>query len=125
MSPGRKWRFPVLHRHHTKRGEQVKWAASWLDGAKMADITRSVRRSIVVRDILPAFKKRFLSEVTADDLRALYIRVKERGALATAVHLSDIVKQIYDYRSLSGLGAIASRWLCGINDAGKPCRISG
>lgn len=33
--------------------------------------TRSVRKGIVVRDILPAFKGRLLCEVTADDLRAL------------------------------------------------------
>ena len=68
----------------------------------MADTTRSVRRSIVVRDILPAFKERLLSEVTADDLRALCMRVKERGAPATAVHLRDIVKQIYAYANLHG-----------------------
>jgi hypothetical protein len=46
-------------------------AASWLDSARMADTTRSVRKGIVVRDILPAFKGRLLCEVTADDLRAL------------------------------------------------------
>jgi integrase len=79
-----------------------EWAANWLEGARMADTTRSVRKGIVVRDILPAFKGRLLCEVTADDLRALCVRVKERGAPATAVQLRDIVKQIYAYANLLG-----------------------
>src|SRR5579863_3774894 len=96
----REGKSPAVAKQREKQRRAVaktfgEWAASWLDGAKMADTTRSVRRSIVVRDILPAFKERILSETTADDLRALCMRVKERGASATAVHLRDIVKQIY------------------------------
>ena len=78
------------------------WTGSWLEGGRMADTTRSVRKGIVVRDILPAFNGRLLCEVTADDLRALCMRVKERGAPATAVQLRDIVKQIYAYANLHG-----------------------
>lgn len=37
----------------------------------MADSTRSMRKSVVDRDILQAFKKRLLNEISADDLRAL------------------------------------------------------
>lgn len=79
-----------------------EWAGSWLKGGRMADTTRSVRKGILVRDILPAFNGRLLCEVTADDLRALCMRVKARGAPATAVQLRDIVKQIYAYANLHG-----------------------
>lgn len=47
---------------------------------KVADSTKVMRRSIVDRDILPAFQSRQLNEITADDLRALCNKVKARGA---------------------------------------------
>jgi len=51
----------------------------WLAGARMADSTKAMRKSIVDRDILPAFENRQLNEITADDLRALCNKVKARG----------------------------------------------
>ncbi|MFC3656198.1 hypothetical protein ACFOPN_11130 [Xanthomonas hyacinthi] len=54
------------------------------------------------RDILPAFKNRLPTEVSADDLRALCNRVKARGAPATAVHVRDIVKQVHAFAILHG-----------------------
>lgn len=59
-----------------------------------------MRKSIVDRDILPAFKNRLLNEVSSDDLRALCNKVKARGAPATAVHVRDIVKQVYAFAIL-------------------------
>ncbi|MCZ4328220.1 hypothetical protein O4H28_18260, partial [Brachybacterium paraconglomeratum] len=67
----------------------------WLAGARMADSTRAMRKSIIDRDILPVFENRLLTEITPDDLRALCTNVKARGAPATAVHIRDIVKQVY------------------------------
>lgn len=66
----------------------------WLADARMADSTRSMRKSIIDRDLLPAFQNRLLTEISPDDLRALCNKVKARGAPATAVHIRDIVKQI-------------------------------
>lgn len=48
--------------------------AQWLAGARMADSTKAMRKSIVDRD-----KNRLLNEITADDLRALCGKVKGRG----------------------------------------------
>jgi len=76
--------------------------AQWLAGARMADSTRAMRKSIVDRDILPAFQNRLLNEITADDLRALCGKVKGWGAPATAVHVRDIVKQVYAFAILHG-----------------------
>jgi integrase len=98
---------PALQKRREKaRGPETKTfsdhAIQWLCGASMADSTRSMRKSVLDRDILPIFSKRLLREVRAEDLRALCIRVKERGAPATAVHVRDIVKQIYGYAKLHG-----------------------
>ncbi len=76
----------------------VKWQAE----ARMADSTRSMRKSVIDRDILPAFRNRLLTEITADDLRGLCNKVKGRGAPATAVHVRDIVKQVYGFAILHG-----------------------
>ncbi|SDD05331.1 Integrase [Bradyrhizobium brasilense] len=74
----------------------------WLKEARMAESTRSMRKSILDRDILPAWKNRLLTEITAEDLRQLCTKVKERGAPATAVHVRDIVKQIFGFAILNG-----------------------
>ncbi|HEV2898464.1 MAG TPA: tyrosine-type recombinase/integrase [Pseudaminobacter sp.] len=74
----------------------------WFKHAKMAESTRSMRKAIFDRDILPVWKSRLLTEITPDDLRALCAKVKERGAPATAIHVRDIVKQIYGYAILHG-----------------------
>lgn len=74
--------------------------AQWLAGARMADSTRAMRKSIVDRDIMPAFQNRLLNEITADDSRALCGKVKGRGAPTTVVHIRDIVKQVYAFAIL-------------------------
>ena len=76
----------------------VRWSAE----ARMADSTRSMRKSILDRDILPMFKNRLLTEISADDLRDLCNKVKARGAPATAVHVRDIVKQVFGFAILHG-----------------------
>ncbi|WP_269633978.1 tyrosine-type recombinase/integrase [Pelomonas sp. BJYL3] len=76
----------------------VRWSAE----ARMADSTRAMRKSILDRDILPVFQNRLLTEITADDLRELCNKVKARGAPATAVHVRDIVKQVYSFAILHG-----------------------
>ncbi|PUA19365.1 tyrosine-type recombinase/integrase [Glaciimonas sp. PCH181] len=79
-----------------------EFTVKWLVGAKMAETTRSMRKSIIDRDITPIFKNRLLGEISADDLRTLCQKVKARGAPSTAVHVRDIVKQIYVFAILHG-----------------------
>ena len=74
----------------------------WFKEARMAESTRSMRKAIFNRDILPVWKNRLLTEITPDDLRALCNKVKDRGAPATAIHARDIVKQIYGFAILHG-----------------------
>ena len=79
-----------------------EFTVKWLAEARMADSTRSMRKSIIDRDIMPAFRNKLLAEINADDLRALCAKVKARGAPATAVHIRDIVKQVFGFANLHG-----------------------
>ncbi len=98
---------PALEKQRAKRrltavktfGEMLE---RWLADVRMADSTRAMRRSIIDRDILPVFRNRRLMEIAPDDLRALCTKVKSRGAPATAVHIRDIVKQVYAFAVLHG-----------------------
>lgn len=100
-------RSPAIEKQREKRrlarattfGE---FAVQWLQGARMASTTRSMRKCILDRDITPTFERRLLSEISADDLRSLCQKIKGRGAPATAVHARDIVKQVYAFASLHG-----------------------
>lgn len=74
----------------------------WLEEARMAESTKSMRKSIIDRDILPVFRNRLLAEIGPEDLRNLCAKVKERGAPATAVHVRDIVKQVFTFAALHG-----------------------
>lgn len=98
---------PALQKQREKgRGSETctfsDHASRWLYGATMAESTRSMRKSVLDRDILPAFNKRLLGEIHGEDLRALCLRVRARGAPATAVQIRDLVKQIYGYANLHG-----------------------
>lgn len=98
---------PAMEKQRAKR--RLKEAKSfekigerWLTSAPMADSTRSMRRSIFERELLPFWRNRLLTEITPDDLRAHCAKIVERGAPATAIHVRDIVKQIYGFAVLHG-----------------------
>jgi integrase len=79
-----------------------EWGEYYFREAKIAQSTRDMRRHIYDRDIAPAWKNRLMTEITPDDLRALCNKVKGRGAPATAIHVRDIVKQIFGFAVLQG-----------------------
>ncbi len=72
-----------------------EWAEKWLRGYQMADSTRDMRRSIYERDVKSKFGNRKLDEITHEDLRALTDTIIDRGAPATAVHVREVVSQVY------------------------------
>jgi integrase len=79
-----------------------EWAESYFKDSKMAESTRVMRRHIYDRDVGPVWKSRLMVEITPEDLRVLCNKVKERGAPATAIHVRDIVKQIFGFATLQG-----------------------
>ncbi len=98
---------PSIEKQRDKR--RIKEAKSfgqfgekWLTAAPMADSTRAMRRSIFERELLPAWRNRLLLEITPGDLRAHCLAIVDRGAPATAIHVRDIVKQIYGFAILHG-----------------------
>lgn len=103
----REGRSPAIEKQRAKR--RLKEAKSfgefgekWLSAAPMADSTRAMRRSIFDRELLPVWRNRLLTEITPDDLRAHCGSIVERGAPATAIHVRDILKQIYSFAILHG-----------------------
>lgn len=103
----REGRSPALEKQRDKRRlKEAKsfgeFGAKWLEGAPMAESTRAMRRSIFERDLLPIWRNRLLTEITPDDLRAHCAKIVERGAPATAIHVRDILKQIYGFAILHG-----------------------
>lgn len=100
-------RSPALEKQREKRRlRQAKsfggFAETWFSKAPMADSTRAMRRAIYDRDIGPQWRNRLLTELLPDDLRAHCSRIVDRGAPATAIHVRDIVKQIFGFATLHG-----------------------
>lgn len=98
---------PALEKRRLKEQQTVGdrfalHAAQWIENADLADSTRAMRRHILERDVLPFFGSRLMTEIEAADLRSLCKKVKARGAPATALHVRDIVKQIYGFANLHG-----------------------
>ena len=103
----RERRSPAIEKQRDKR--RIKEAKSfgqfgekWLTAAPMADSTRAMRRTIYERELLPVWRNRLLTEITPDDLRAHCGKIVDRSAPATAIHVRDIVKQIYGFAILHG-----------------------
>ncbi|SOB87098.1 Integrase [Sphingomonas guangdongensis] len=98
---------PAIEKQREKR--RIKEAKSfgefgekWLTAAPMADSTRAMRRSIWERELLPVWRNRLLTEISPNDLRAHCAKIVDRGAPATAIHVRDILKQIYGFAILHG-----------------------
>ncbi|WP_425273983.1 hypothetical protein [Paraburkholderia lacunae] len=85
-------------------------SAQWLAGARMADSTKAMRKSIVGRGILPTFQNRRLDEITADDLRALCVKAGRRTGFR-----SDLKILISRYVLLRRF-ALTSRQTASFND---------
>lgn len=98
---------PAIDKQREKR--RIKEAKSfgqfgekWLLNGPMADSTKAMRRSIWERELLPVWRNRLLTEITPNDIRERCGKIVDRGAPATAIHVRDIVKQIYGYAILHG-----------------------
>ena len=79
-----------------------EFGEKWLQKGPMADSTRAMRRGIFERELRPVWQKRLLTEILPDDLREVCGKIVDRGAPATAIHVRDIVKQVYGFAILHG-----------------------
>ena len=67
------------------------------NGARLADSTLAMRRSIYNRDLVRPFGKLKLEEITAAALMALCEKVKARGAPAPAIQVREIVLLVFRF----------------------------
>lgn len=79
-----------------------EFGEKWLKMAPMAESTRAMRRSIWERELAPVWRTRLLTEISPGDLRTHCLKIVDRGAPATAIHVRDILKQIYGFAILHG-----------------------
>jgi integrase len=79
------------------------YAEDWFREADLADSTKAMRRGVYNRDIYPRFKKRVMAEITEDDIRELCEKIKARNAPATALHVRDVIKAVFEFAALKGL----------------------
>lgn len=103
----REGRSPAIEKQRDKRRLREaksfgQFGERWLSSDVMAESTRAMRKSIFERDLLPVWRNRLLTEIEPDDLRAHCAKIVARGAPATAIHVRDIVKQIYGFAILHG-----------------------
>jgi integrase len=103
----REGQSPAIEKQREKRRLKEsksfgEFGEKWLTAAPMADSTRAMRRSIFERELLPVWRNRLLAEISPDDLRAHCASIVDRGAPATAIHVRDILKQIYGFAILHG-----------------------
>lgn len=83
-----------------KRAYPIGAIRSWLEVFLQRFFANQFKRSALPNG--PKWKNRLLSEITPDDLRAHCKAIVDRGAPATAIHVRDIVKQIYGWAILHG-----------------------
>lgn len=78
------------------------WAREWVEGYRMAETTRTGRRGVLQRDILPRFERRQLAEITEVDIRTLCDQIVKRGAPSTAVQVRDVIYAVFQWAKNKG-----------------------
>lgn len=96
-----------VRRREKNRAKEAKtfcaYAEDWFREADLADSTKAMRRGVYNRDIYPRFKKHVMAEITEDDIRELCEKIKARNAPATALHVRDVIKAVFEFAALKGL----------------------
>ena len=79
-----------------------EFAEKWIEKANLADSTYLMRKSILDREIIPTFGNKRLGALKASEIIDLCDQIVARGAPATAVHVREILNQIYRYAADRG-----------------------
>lgn len=70
----------------------------------LADSTRTMKQSIIERDIMPALANKMMAEITTGMVRDLCDRIVSRGGRSTAVQTREIISSVYRYANDRGHG---------------------
>jgi integrase len=80
------------------------WAEKFFEEANLADSTKAMRRAIYERDLEKTFGRMKLEEITPSLLLGLCEKIKkDRDAPATAIHVREIVQQVYRFVQARGV----------------------
>ena len=80
-----------------------RWAEKYFAEASLAESTRAMRKSVYDRNLAAEFGRLKLEEITPVRLMARCEKIKERGAVAPAVHAREIVLQVFRFIQARGL----------------------
>ena len=80
-----------------------RWAEKYFAEASLAESTRAMRKSVYDRNLAAEFCRLKLEEITPVRLMARCEKIKERGAVAPAVHAREIVLQVFRFIQARGL----------------------
>ncbi|WP_211625360.1 tyrosine-type recombinase/integrase [Paraburkholderia domus] len=78
-------------------------AEIWLRDAGLAPSTVTLRKRILDGDILPAFGKRQLTDISTPQVMDLCEKILARGAPSTAVHAREIISLVYRWAAARGI----------------------
>ncbi|AYC20101.1 Prophage integrase IntS [Dickeya dianthicola] len=70
----------------------------------LADSTRTMKESVIERDIMPVLGNKMMAEITTSMVRDLCDRIVERGGRATAVQAREIISSVYRHANDRGHG---------------------
>ncbi len=80
-----------------------EWGEKYLGEAELAESTRASRRAIFKRHLVHEFGRLKLEEITPSRLMARCERIKEGGAVASAIQSREIMLQIFRFVQARGL----------------------
>lgn len=89
-------------RHLKSIGTLDAWWADYLAHSQIAESTKAMRCSIYKRDLQNMLGRRKLNDISESDIRALCDKIVGRGAPAVAVHVRDILLQVFHWAKLRG-----------------------
>lgn len=74
-----------------------EYTVRYLREARLADSTRTMKASVIEREIAPVLGRLTLEEISTQRLRALCEKIRDRGGRATALQVREIVGAVFDY----------------------------
>ena len=79
-----------------------EYTDKWLVSLKVADSTFDLKRSVVIREILPTFQNKLLKEISTESVLAHCEKIRDRGAPSTALQVREIMASVF--RFANGIG---------------------
>ena len=80
-----------------------EYTDKWLVSLKVADSTLDLKRSVVIREILPTFQNKLLKEISTESVLAHCEKIRDRGAPSTALQVREIMSSVFRFANGNGV----------------------